>query len=83
MDTLTLKVPEIIKEKLNSFAKKKGLSRSEIIRNALLEYFSRDELDKEGTFVEFSKDLAGSIDGPSDLSVNKNYIDGYGKWLRK
>ncbi len=79
MDTLTLKVPEIIKKKLNSFAKKKGLSRSEIIRSALLEYFSRDELDKKGTFLELSKDLAGSVDGPPDLSVNKNYLDGYGK----
>lgn len=79
MDTLTLKVPEIIKKKLNSFAKRKGLSRSEIIRSALLEYFSRDEFDKEGTFLDLSKDLAGSLEGPTDLSTNKKYLDGYGK----
>ena len=79
MDTLTLKVPEILKKKLNSFAKRKGLSRSEIIRSALLEYFSRDEFEKEGTFLDLSKDLAGSLEGPTDLSANEKYLDGYGK----
>ena len=79
MDTLTLKVPDIIKEKLNTFAKRKGLSRSEIVRSALLEYFSHDDLDKEGTFFDLAKDLAGSLNGPSDLSKNKDYLDGYGK----
>ncbi len=79
MDTLTLKVPDIIKKKLNMFAEKKGLSQSEIVRSALLEYFSQDDLDKEGTFFYLAKDLAGSLNGPSDLSTNKNYLDEYGK----
>lgn len=79
MDTLTLKIPDIIKEKLKLISEKKGVSRSEIVRNALLEYFSHDELDQKGSFLDFSKDLVGSVEGPSDLSTNKSHLDGYGK----
>lgn len=79
MDTLTLKIPDVIKEKLKTYSRLKGLSRSEIVRNALLEYFDKDELEKQGTFYDLAKDLAGSINGSSDLSTNKEYLSGYGQ----
>ena len=79
MDTLTLKIPDFIKEKLKSYSKRKGLSRSEIVRNALLEYFDRDDLEKQGTFYDLAKDLAGSVNGSPDLSTNKINFSGYGQ----
>jgi metal-responsive CopG/Arc/MetJ family transcriptional regulator len=79
MDTLTLKVPEFLKEQLNTFAKKKGLNRSEIIRDALAEYFSKNDSYRQGSFYDLSKDIAGSINAPSDLSINKRHLDGYGR----
>ncbi len=83
MDTLTLKIPGVIKEKLKTYSRRKGLSRSEIVRNALLEYFDKDELEKQGTFYDLAKDLAGCVNGSSDLSTNKEYISGYGQWNQK
>jgi predicted transcriptional regulator len=79
MDTLTLKISSAIKEKLKTYSKRKGLSRSEIVRNALLDYFERDDFDKEGTFYDLAQDLAGSINTNSDLSTNKKYLTGYGQ----
>ena len=79
MDTLTLKVSSGIKEKLKMYSKRKGLSRSEIVRNALLDYFKRDDLDKQGTFYDLAQDLAGSVNSKSDLSTNKKYFAGYGQ----
>ncbi len=79
MKTLTLKLPEILEARLNTFARKKGLSRSEIVRRALMEYFSRDNASNTGSFLDLSRDLAGSIEGPVDLSTNKSYMEGYGK----
>lgn len=79
MTTLTLKIPDIIKEKLKIYSKRKGLSRSEIVRNALLEYFDQDQFEKQGTFYDLAEDLAGSIQGSSDLSVNKEHFNGYGQ----
>jgi len=79
MDNLTLKIPDVIKEKLKSYARRKGLSKSEIVRNALLEYFERDESVTPGTFYDLAKDLAGSVKGKSDLSTNKAHLSGYGR----
>lgn len=79
MKTLSLKLPEILERQLDIFARKNGMSRSEIVRRALLEYFSRDEVSRPGSFLELARDLAGSIEGPSDLSTNKDYLEGYGK----
>ncbi len=78
MITLTLKVPDVLNTQLNSHAKKKGLSKSEIVRIALSEYFSRDNPAFEGSILDQSEDLAGSIEAPSDISFNKKYMKGYG-----
>ncbi len=79
MYTLTLKIPDIIKEKLKTYSKRKGLSKSEIVRNALGEYFDKDDFEKQGTFYDLAKDLAGSVDSGSDLSTNKEYLSKYGQ----
>lgn len=79
MVTLTLKIPDAMKEKLKTYSRRKGLSRSEIVRNALHDYFDKDDLGKQGTFYDLAKDLCGSVDGPSDLSTNKEYFSGYGQ----
>ncbi len=79
MDTLTLKISSGLKEKLNVYSKRKGLSKSEIVRNALLDYFERDDLDRQGTFYDLAQDLAGSVTSKSDLSTNKEHLAGYGQ----
>lgn len=79
MDTLTLKISSGIKEKLKTYSKRKGLSKSEIVRNALLDYFERDDMDKPGTFYDLAQDLAGSVKSKSDLSTNKEHLTGYGQ----
>lgn len=77
--TLTLKLPEVLEDKLNTIARKKGQSMSEIIRRALTHYISSDGTSQSGSFLDLSKDLAGSIEGPSDLSTNKAHFERYGK----
>lgn len=79
MKTLTLKLPEILENKVNIIARKNGLSRSEVVRRALLEYFTHNTVNTPGSFLELSRDLAGSIEGSPDLSTNKAHLKGYGK----
>jgi hypothetical protein len=79
MKTLTLKIPEILETRLNVFAHKNRLSRSEIVRRALVEYFSTANESNPGSFLDLAQDLAGSIDGSPDLSTNKTLLEGYGK----
>ena len=71
-------MPELLNTQLNSYAMKKGLSKSEIVRIALLEYFSKDDTRFKGSFLDLCEDLAGSIEAPYDISTNKKYLDGYG-----
>ena len=78
MNTLTLKMPELLNARLDTYAKQKGMTKSEIVRIALSEYFSKDDTQFEGSFFDLSKDLAGSIQAPEDLSENKQYFEGYG-----
>jgi len=79
MKTLALKLPEILEAQLEIFARQKGLSRSEIIRRALIDYFSNDDGSKAASFLDLSRDLVGSIDGSPDLSTNKAHFEGYGR----
>jgi len=79
MNTLTLKISSGIKEKLKSYSKRIGLSRSEVVRNALIYYFEMNEQNNQGTFYDLAKDLAGSVKSASDLSTNKKYLSGYGR----
>ena len=79
MDTLTLKIPDCIKEKLEAYSRREGKNRSEIIRIALLEYVGKDKLEEQGTFYDLAKDLAGSVIGSPDLSTNRKYLSEYGK----
>lgn len=71
MKTLSLKLPEILEARLNTIARKKGLSKSETVRLALIGYLSHEDSSKGKSFLDLSSALAGSIEGPSDLSTNK------------
>ena len=79
MKTFTLKLPEVLEAKLNNFASKKGQTRSEIVRRALIQYISRDDISQSGSFLDLSRDIVGSIEGPLDLSTNKAHFERYGK----
>jgi predicted transcriptional regulator len=79
MDTLSLKIPKAVRERLYTYAKRTGLSRSEVVRKALVEFFEKDEVKKEGTLYDLAGDLAGSVKGPRDLSTNKEHLSGYGR----
>ena len=79
MKTLSLKLPESLLEKLDAAARKRGENRSTFLREAI-ETFLTDEFGvKGGTCLELSRDLAGSLKGPQDLSYNKKRMDGYGQ----
>jgi predicted transcriptional regulator len=78
MNIISLKIPDTLKQKLDAFSRKRGLNQSEVVREALQAYLSREEVRREGSFFDLSSDLAGTVNGPDDLSTNKTYVDGFG-----
>jgi predicted transcriptional regulator len=79
MKTFSLKLPEALATKLQETARKRHTSKSAVVREALLSFFANGKLLKDSSCYELASDLAGSLEGgPSDLSYNKKYMEGFG-----
>jgi len=79
MKTLSLKLPESLLEKLDSAARKRGESRSALLREAIETVIGGESYIQDGSCLDLAKDLAGCVKGPEDLSFNKKRMDGYGQ----
>ena len=80
MKTLTVKLPEELDAKLSTAAEQRGESKSSVVREAIAAYLGREgETTSDVSCYDLAKDLAGSCDGPRDLSRNKKHLQGYGR----
>lgn len=79
MKTLSLKVPETLNDRLEELAKETRRSKSMVIRMAIEEYQRRGRRAEQKSFLAQARDLAGSVDGPPDLSTNQKRFRGYGR----
>lgn len=68
------------KEKIRRLARRRGVSQ----KQAVLDLIER-EVEQEqvklvpGSFYDRNKDLIGTAEGPEDLSVNPDHMEGYGR----
>lgn len=79
MKSVSLKLPDAVAAQLEALAKRRGASKSEVIRDALAVYLSSNQPNLPGSFLELAKDLVGIVDGPPDLSTNPQYMEGFGR----
>lgn len=79
MKTVTLKLSEELENELKIIAQDKGITKSSVIREALVEYLASADRKTGKTFTGLAADLAGSLNGPVDLSTSKKYMQDYGK----
>ena len=80
MKTISLKLPDDIDQELTTRAESTGTTKSALIREAIEGYLSQQEQGPgKGTFLELAGDLIGSLEGPGDLSYNKDYMKDYGR----
>ena len=79
MNTVSLKVPDPLAAELAATARRKGMSKSALIREALTAYLSRLETDRPGSALSRVADLKGILCGPEDLSANQDYLEEFGR----
>lgn len=79
MKTLTLKLPEGLDARLAATAAKTGSSKSDVARRAIEAFLEQLGRPQAGSCLDLAKDLAGCLEGPGDLSYNKQRLQGYGK----
>ena len=78
MKTLSLKLPEVLYGELTALAEHKGVSKSALVREALAGLLRRQRAPDRGSALALLEDLAGSVDGPEDLSFNKAHLQDLG-----
>jgi hypothetical protein len=79
MTTISVKIPESLKLRMESESNRRGLSKSRLIREALERAFATKKAAAGVTVFDLTKDLCGAVTGgPSDLSSNPKHLDGYG-----
>ncbi len=71
MKTLSLKVTETLNERLEELARETRCSKSMVIRMAIEEYQRRGRRTDQKSFLARARDLAGSVEGPPDLSTSR------------
>jgi hypothetical protein len=76
MRTVTIKVTEEQYARLEAEAQARGVTLSSVIRESL---DSGASFKRKPSLLDLMEGIAGAVDGPVDLSVNKQYMDGYGR----
>ena len=83
MKTITIKVPEELDARLTKRAKRLGVSKSEVAREAIkrdLEANQSDAVEEEPSAYDLMKDGCGCVDsGVTDLATNPKHMEGFGE----
>ena len=81
MNTLTIKIPPQLEQEIVLASKQEHLSKSELVRRALVAYISqRNAAVPAMSALEQAGDLVGCFSGgPSDLSSNPRHLDDFGR----
>lgn len=79
MRTVSFKLPKHLDQMLTRVARRRGTSRSAVLRDAL-ERFEAAGYAVHGSVLEAAGDLVGCINsGVRDLSTNPKYMEGFGE----
>lgn len=77
--TISLKLPDVLDNELAVFARRSGLSKSEVARQALSRHLAVPRSRRGRSLLSGVGDLVGCVLGPADLSTNKRRLAGYGR----
>lgn len=78
MSTVSLKMPEDLATRLAVAARRRGMTRSALVRDALESYLRRVGAG-DGSAADLARDLIGVVEGPRDLSERSKHMKGFGR----
>ena len=78
MSTISLKMPEHLATRLAAAARRRGMTRSALVRDALESYLRRVGTGN-GSAADLARDLIGVVEGPRDLSQHSKHMKGFGR----
>jgi hypothetical protein len=75
MTIMTLKLPETLRRGVEEEARRRGVTKSVVVRECVESMLRRKGRRNPPTCLDLVADLAGSQPGPRDASVNRRYLD--------
>ena len=85
MKAISLRLPDRLHAQLEREAKRQGRSKSAVLREVVEQSLKSHprgngrRRQRPLTFLEAAGDLIGCVEGPSDLSTNPKYMEGFGE----
>jgi hypothetical protein len=79
MKTLSLKLSDGLDSRLASAVARRGIRKSDLVREAIEKYLATDRPEQPGSFLDAMKDFVGSLEGPADLSTNPKHLEDFGR----
>jgi predicted transcriptional regulator len=78
MRTITLRLPDGLAARVSAAVRRRGVSTSALVREALEERLGHERDKRAGSCLDLARDLRGSLVGPTGLSSNPTHLRGYG-----
>jgi hypothetical protein len=80
MQTISLKLPGDLLSQLDSEAKARHVSRSQLVRESLENALRKQSSDASVSCYDLARDFAGTVKGlPTDFADNPKYMDDFGQ----
>mgnify|MGYP001571772658 FL=1 len=80
MTTITCKIPEKLDAELEAIVEKRGISKSELVRQAIEQNIEQQKRQVKLSAYDLMKEACGIIKGgPRDLATNPKYMQGFGR----
>lgn len=80
MKVLSFKVPDALERRLAAVVRRRGVAKSEVVREALAQYLNKVPAAHHGSVLELAGDLVGCVkDAPADLSSHPRHLADFGK----
>ena len=80
MQTISLKLPDALLAQLETEAKTRRVTKSQLVRESLEKALRSPSRPGAASCYDLARDLAGSLKGlPKDLAHNPKYMKGFGQ----
>jgi hypothetical protein len=80
MNTISLKLPDRLLERLEAASRARGTTKSSLVRECLEQLLDARPAGGKATCYDLASDLAGSLKGlPRRLATNPKYMKGFGQ----
>ena len=80
MQTISLKLPEGLLEQLETAAREKRVTKSQVVRESLEKTLNQRTKGTTASCFDLARDLAGSLKGlPKYLATNPIHLDDFGR----